>query len=145
MKQQKSVGRLISCIHRNTHIYLHHELESYNLGSGQLHFLILLYNKDGVNQETLAETIKIDKTTCARAIRKLIDQGFVTRKKDPHDKRAYKIFLTKKAIDLKPTIKSILKNCTKELLNGFKKEEKKIIFDFLEQISKNAILLTQPE
>jgi DNA-binding MarR family transcriptional regulator len=143
MKQRKSIGRLISCIHRNTHIYLHHELDKYNLGSGQLHFLILLYNKDGVNQETLAETIKIDKATCARAIKKLMDQGFITRKKDVHDKRSYKICLTTKAIELKPTIRSILKNSTKELLNGFTKEEEILFFEFLERISKNAMTLTK--
>ena len=75
MKKQKSVGRLVSCIHRNIHSYLHHYLEQYELGSGQLHFLMILYKKDGINQETLAEIINIDKATCARAIKKLIDNG----------------------------------------------------------------------
>ena len=145
MKHQKSVGRSVSCINRNIHTYLHHELEKFGLGSGQPHFLMLLYKRDGVNQETLAEIIKIDKATCARAIKKLIEQGYVTRKRDPLDKRAYNIFLTEKAIDLKPEIKSVLKNCTKQLLSGFSKEEEEIFIGFLERISKNSILLTQQE
>jgi DNA-binding MarR family transcriptional regulator len=141
MKKQKSVGRLISCTHRNIHSYLHHQLETYELGSGQLHFLMILYKQDGVNQETLAEKINIDKATCARAIKKLIDHGFVTRQKDPNDKRSYQLHLTKKAIELKPILRTILKNLSKQLLKDFSREEEQKFFEYLERISKNAIQL----
>jgi DNA-binding MarR family transcriptional regulator len=138
MKKQKSVGRLVSCIHRNIHSYLHHHLEKYELGSGQLHLIMILYNNDGINQETLAEIINIDKATCARAVKKLIDHGFVTRQKNPSDKRSYQLHLTKKAMELKPILRSILKNSSRQLLNGFSKNEEDQFFEYLERISKNA-------
>jgi DNA-binding MarR family transcriptional regulator len=138
MKDKKSVGRIISCIHRFTHIHLNIELERYKIGIGQLHFLMKLYNKDGINQETLANDLKTDKATSARAIKKLEKEGYVLRKKDSSDNRAYKIYLTKKGKELKPKIKKITRNWTKILTDGFDEKEKEMLFSFLEKIARNA-------
>ena len=117
---------------------MHEQLKEFNLGSGQFHFLMILYKKDGVNQETLAEKLNIDKATSARAIKKLEEQGFVTRKKDPKDRRNYNIFLTEKAIQLKPKIRNILSNWTDILLEDLSQEEVQQLFILLEKISRNA-------
>ena len=138
MKKQKSVGRIISRIHRFTHIHLNNKLELFNIGSGQLHFLMKLYKNDGINQETLAHNLQTDKATSARAIKKLEKEGYVRRKIDDTDKRAYKIFLTKKAKDLKPKIKKITRDWTNTLLTGFSVDEKDLMFSFLERIAQNA-------
>ena len=138
MLKHKSVGRIISCIHRYTQIHLNNKLESYKIGIGQLHFLMKLYNNDGINQETLAHCLKIDKATSARAIKKLEKEGFVLRRKDKSDKRAYKIFLTKKAKDLQLKIRKITREWTNALLTDFTENEKKMLFSFLERIAQNA-------
>ncbi len=138
MKKSKSVGRIISHIHRFTHIHLNNELASYKIGIGQLHFLMKLYHDDGLNQETLAHFLKTDKATSARAIKKLEEEGYVIRKKDESDKRAYKIYLTKKAKDLQPKIRKITRNWTNNLLTDFSNEEKNLLFSFLDRIAQNA-------
>ena len=138
MNQHKSVGRFISCVNRYGKIHLHNELEPYHLGSGQFHFLMALYHKDGINQEHLAELLRIDKGTCARALKRLEDEGYVTRAIDTNDKRAYQIFLTEKAQQMRPVIWRILREWTKTLLTGFSEEEKELLFTFLERIAENA-------
>jgi DNA-binding MarR family transcriptional regulator len=145
MEQKQSVGRHISCIYRNFHIYLHDQLAQYNLGSGQFHFLMMLYNKDGVNQETLAEMLNIDKATSARAIKKLEEQGYVIRKRDENDRRNYNIYLTDKAKKLKPKVKSILLRWTKQILQDLTEEEKEHLFTILEKISQNATAIRKQE
>ncbi len=80
MEKNKSVGRIVSCIHRFTAINLHKKLEKYNIGPGQLHFLMILYRHEGINQECLAHELMIDKATSARAIKKLEEEGYVARK-----------------------------------------------------------------
>ena len=117
---------------------MHHQLQEYNIGSGQFHFLMMLYRKDGVNQETLAERLHLDKATSARAIKKLEEQGFVIRKKDPNDRRNYHIHLTPKAIKLKKNIRKILSNWTDILLKGLSDEEEEQLYILLEKISQNA-------
>jgi DNA-binding MarR family transcriptional regulator len=138
MKKHRSVGRIISCIHRFTHIHLNNTLEPLKIGIGQLHFLMKLYNNDGINQETLAHCLKTDKATSARAINKLEKEGYVTRKKDETDKRAYKIYLTKKARDLQSKIRRITREWTNTLLTDFSEEEKDLLFFFLDRIAHNA-------
>jgi len=138
MYQEKSIGRIISCIHRYTHIHMHKKMESYNIGSGQFFFLTRLYHHPGINQEMLAESLSVDKATCARAIKKLEEQGFVIRIRDETDKRAYQILLTDKAKKLKPQIKQILQEWTRNLLKGFTQEEQQQLFTYLERIEHNA-------
>lgn len=138
MNQTKSVGRYISLIYRNFHIYMHHKLEQYRIGSGQFHFLMMLYKKEGITQEELAENLKIDKATCARAIQKLEEIGYVKRQRNQQDKRCYNIYLTPKAKELKPTAMNILHEWTDLLLTGFSNEEKEHLYTFLERLSKNA-------
>jgi len=123
---------------------MHEQLEEYNLGSGQFHFLMMLYRRDGVNQETLAETLHIDKATSARAIKKLEQQGFVTKKRDENDRRNYNIFLTEKAKKIKPKIKDILNDWTKILLKDISKEEQNQLFNLLEKIAQNATEPNEP-
>jgi len=116
------------------------QFHSYGIGSGQFHFLMYLYKKQGITQETLAEELQLDKGTCARAIQKLEDLGYVTRTRDQEDKRCYNIYLTKKAEHLKPTALKILKEWTNHLLNGFSDPEKDQLFSFLERLANNATL-----
>jgi len=99
---------------------------------------MMLYNKDGVNQETLSETLHIDKATSARAIKKLEEQGFVTRIRDANDRRNYNVFLTEKAKKLKPKIREMLRNWTKILLKDISKEDEEKLFNLLEKIAQNA-------
>jgi DNA-binding MarR family transcriptional regulator len=120
---------------------MHHELEEFDLGSGQFHFLMMLYRKDGINQENLAEELRLDKATSARAIKKLEDNGYITRKKDKSDRRCYNVYLTEKAKKIQPTIKKILRKWTKQLLHGFSTEEETQLYKFLERISENSIKL----
>jgi len=138
MEKNKSVGRVVSCIHRFTSINLHKKLEKFNIGPGQLHFLMILYHHEGMNQECLAHKLMIDKATSARAIKKLEEEGYVTRMTDENDKRAYKICPTKKAYDFKPVVQKILCEWTDTLLKGFNENEKETLFELLEKIVNNA-------
>ncbi len=138
MHHQRSIGRLISRIHHFSHIHLGRELETYDIGSGQFYFLMRLFHQDGTNQEYLARHLMTDKATSARAIGKLEEAGYITRKRDDSDRRAYQVFLTEKAYEIRPIIKKILKNWTDALLQGFSGDEQTMLFDFLERITANA-------
>lgn len=139
MKKKESIGRLISCINRYTHIYLRDSMEKYNLGSGQFRLLTTLYKHgDGINQEYFANFLKMDKATAARSIKKMENAGFILRKKDENDKRAYNVFLTDKAKELQPKIKYILTRWTQILLKDFSEEEQKEYINFLKKTEKNA-------
>ncbi len=145
MNHIKSIGRYISYIHRQFHIYINQQLNPYGIGSGQFPFLMILYRKDGINQETLAEELKIDKATCARAIHKLQELGYIRRERDKKDKRCYNVYLTDKAKQLHTTCKTILRTWTNQLLHDFTQDEQEDLFTYLERITTNANQLHNTE
>lgn len=101
-------GRYISIIHRHANVFFSKEFCKFGIGSGQYMFMITLYRNDGINQETLSELMNIDKGTTAKAIKKLEELEYVYREKDISDKRVNKIYLTKKAINIKEEFLSSL-------------------------------------
>lgn len=101
-----TIGRWISVLHRFRQNYLGKVLEPYHIGSGQYFFLMVLAKNDGISQEELSDYIRIDKATTAKAIKKLEDEGYVMRTVDSMDKRAYRVYLTPKGVELLPIIES---------------------------------------
>ena len=91
---KEPIGKYISQIYRKGRAFISKGLTQYDMGYGQMLFLLQLYNQDGISQEELTEKLNIDKGTTARSIKKLEKEGFIIRVKDEHDKRAYKIYLT---------------------------------------------------
>ena len=80
------------------------ELEAYRIGSGQFEFLIVLYHRDGISQETLAKILKVSKATSTRAIQSLEKEGYVYRQRDESDLRAYRVYLTEKGKEMRGVI-----------------------------------------
>jgi DNA-binding MarR family transcriptional regulator len=139
MNNLESIGRLAAIIFRYSQVYLNNELKKYNIGIGQIHFLHMLSNTDGINQEHLAESLSLSKATSTRAIKKLESEGYVFRKKDKTDKRAYNVFITQKGKKLMDILKNISSEWTDILLSGFTENEKKLFINFLKKTIENAL------
>jgi DNA-binding MarR family transcriptional regulator len=116
----------IAHIYRNNLAYMAKELEAYRIGSGQFEFLLFLYHKDGVSQETIAKTLKVSKSTIARAIQNLEKEGYVYRERDKSDLRAYKVYLTDKGKEMRNIIFKKQASFIDILFSDFTFEEKEI-------------------
>jgi len=95
--------------------------------------------KDGINQESIRKFLHLDKGTIAKAIKPLINKGYITRKTDPKDKRAYQIFLTRKGREIMPDVKNAVTRWTDALTADFTEEEKETAYALLSRMSENAI------
>lgn len=137
-KDEAHLGKWISMIYRHLHTYLSRELKPYNLGSGQYIFLMRLYKIDGICQEELTKWLHIDKATTARAIKKLEEEGYVTRKVCTNDKRAYRVYITDKALEIKPKIITILNQGADILEKDLTLEEKDIAIKLLRKMAENS-------
>ena len=135
--RKDTIGRYISVLYRSAGSYLNKELSRYNMGSGQFTFLIYLYNHDGVTQEDMNSDLYIDKGTTARAIKKLVDLGYVYRITDETDKRAYKVYVTDKAKNIKNEIYGILDKWNLIITADFTGEEFEVALLLLQRMVKN--------
>ena len=138
--EHKHIAKYISQLYRKGSSYINKEISKYGIGSGQFMFLLELYKKDGKNQEEIAEDLKMDKGTTARALKKLEEQGFLTRLKDEKDKRSNKIYLSDKAKNIREDIFDILDDWNKQITRSLAKEEVKMLEDLLEKVCKNINL-----
>lgn len=142
-KDCSSIGKWISTIHRHMHIYISKELEPYNISKGQFIFLTTLMKKDGISQEALSEILHFDKGTTAKALKKLEREGYIERKHAPNDKRAYRVYITEKALILEPVLDGIKKDMTEIMASNFTKEEREIALGLLKRMAENISKFTK--
>ena len=138
MKNQESIGRLASIIYRFSQVHMNSELKKYNIGIGQIYFLKKLKNKDGINQEHLADSLLFSKATSTRAIKKLESEGYVLRKKDGTDKRAYNVFITKKGKKIINIFREISSDWNDIILYGFTEKDREVFINLLKKTIENA-------
>jgi len=139
MCDKEFIGKVISFLDRYEQIYIGKKIEPYGIGSGQFPFLMRLYREDGINQESLSDYLKIDKGTTARAIQKLVDEGYVFRQRDEKDRRSYRIFLSEKAKKLEPDMKKIASEWEDILFSSFDDSHRKEITNSLEIMFENVL------
>lgn len=136
-RKNDNIGKYISQIYRKGRISIGKGLEEYNIGQGQFMFLLELYIEDGRNQEDLAEVLKIDKGTTARAIKKLEENEFVMREKDEHDKRFNRVYLTEKGKNIKDNIYFVLDQWDKKMSEQLNEEEREQLIKLLSKVCSN--------
>lgn len=133
------LGQHISLLYRYSQIFFNIDLKQYNLGSGQYIFLYYLLKNDGINQEQLSNLLKIDKATTARAVAKLMNEGYVTRKVSIKDHRAYILHSTDKGRQLGKNMEKILDKWNTIMLKDFSEEEKKQLFHLFDRLIENIL------
>ena len=133
------LGKHISLLYRQSQIYFNAELKKYQLGSGQYIFLLSLLKNEGINQEQLADIVKIDKTTTARAVAKLESEGYLTRETSLEDKRAYILHSTEKARSIQKVLGEILDRWNDSMLADFTAEDKNTLRRLLDRAIGNIL------
>ncbi|MBP6062830.1 MAG: MarR family transcriptional regulator [Fusobacteriaceae bacterium] len=136
LRHRDTIGRYIGKISRRAHLFLTKELSEHNcdIAPGQLMFLMLLYSTDGVRQDEFSQTFNIDKGNTTKSIKKLEEQGFIFRVRNSEDKRAYNVYLSEKAIELKPVIFSILQKLDDLLGKNLTDKEYEQLISLLKKI-----------
>ncbi|PFG03431.1 MarR family winged helix-turn-helix transcriptional regulator [Bacillus sp. es.034] len=113
------------------------EFKEYDLTKGQYLYLVRICENPGIIQEKVAEMIKVDRTTAARAIKKLEINGFIEKKEDKENKKIKKLFPTEKGRTVYPFIKRENDHSNSVALEGFSEREAEILVDLLERARKN--------
>ncbi|MCY9197504.1 MarR family transcriptional regulator [Bacillus atrophaeus] len=133
----KEILREVGMIARALDSISNIEFKEYNLTKGQYLYLVRICENPGIIQEKLAEMIKVDRTTAARAIKKLEMNGFIEKVDDEHNKKIKKLFPTEKGKNVFPVIKRENDHSNSVALAGFSEGETETILHLLQRIRKN--------
>lgn len=134
----KEVLREIGMIARSLDSISNIEFKQVDLTKGQYLYLVRICENPGIIQEKLAEMIKVDRTTAARAIKKLEASGFIEKNDDPDNHKIKKLFPTEKGKNVYPFIKRENDYSNKVALSGFSESEVDTIFQLLQRVRKNV-------
>lgn len=114
------------------------EFKEYDLTKGQYLYLVRICENPGIIQEKVAEMIKVDRTTAARAIKKLEMNGFIEKKEDQQNMKIKKLIPTEKGKQVYPYIKRENDYSNKVALEGFSEKEVETLFHHLQRVRKNV-------
>ncbi|AZK48308.1 MarR family winged helix-turn-helix transcriptional regulator [Paenibacillus lentus] len=134
----KDILREIGMIARALDSISNIEFKEYDLTKGQYLYLIRICETPGIIQEKLAEMIKVDRTTAARAVKKLEMNGFIEKKADKHNKKIRKLFPTEKGKKVYPFIKRENEYSNIVALEGLSEGEIETISNLLQRVRKNV-------
>lgn len=137
--RKESLGKYIAAIHRNTQIIINQKLKDYDIRSGQHDFLYVIANNEGLSQKELSDILNIGKATTAKAVKNLLESGYIKRLTDDKDKRFYKLYLTEKGEDIKDIINGTFEEMIEIYSTGFSEVDYETTLESLSQIFDNVM------
>ena len=135
--KNRSLGHAVSIIYRHLQIHMNQEFSSFGFGSGQCLFFNHIAKNKGITQKDLSSRLLIDKATTAKAVKKLLDLGYIRMELDQEDKRCHRLYLTEKGESILPETNAIMKEITEILGKGMDKSEVERTFLSLEKMFLN--------
>lgn len=127
-----------SILYRATQKYYDKRLEKFNIGYGQILFLMMIYENEGITMKELSRLGSFDKGTTTKGINKLESIGYVRLEENPHDKRSKLIYTTPKAEEILSMMYIIRKDWLQQLMKGIDGEGEKLFNEYLDKIVHNA-------
>ena len=99
--------------------------------------LVTLAREEGVQQGTLADRLEVEPITLCRMIDRLADAGLVERRRDPADRRAWRIYLTDRARPILDRIGAVADELFAVALDGIGEAERTALTATLNRIRLN--------
>lgn len=115
--------------------YCEEKLKPYNLTNGRYMYLIFIYKKPGSTLNQISTALKTDKALTTRAIKKLMEHGYVEKIVSENDNRAFNIYPTEKCDETMMDIKNLFAEWDEIILRDFSKEEGEILKSLLKKAS----------
>lgn len=115
--------REVGALARSVHAICDIKFRGYALQKGQFIFLTRICENPGINFVDLSNMLKVDKTTTSKVVQKLIDEGYIQKRRDEGDQRMWRLSPLSKALEIYPHIIDE-ENCNIEAcLRGFRDSE----------------------
>lgn len=141
----RSLGFLLADVSRLVRHRFDQRARTLGLTRAQWRVLAQLRRREGINQTDLAEIMEIETITLGRHIDRLEAKGWVERRRDPADRRAWKLHLKEKAQPVLNKMRALSEATREEALAGIPAAERERLIDLLLTIKSNMLELDRTE
>jgi DNA-binding MarR family transcriptional regulator len=142
MKEQKletGTGFLLNEVSRLLRREFDRRAQHLGLTQTQWRTLAYLSVNEGISQVALADMLEIQPISLARLIDRLQAAGWVERRPDPNDRRAFKLFLVPETQPLIEQIRLVGAETRAAALQGVSKAAQKQLTDILQSMKLNLL------
>nr|WP_081449319.1 MarR family transcriptional regulator [Clostridium carboxidivorans] len=129
----REIGALSRCINSISDL----KFKEIHLQKGQFTFLTRICENQGINQIDLSNLLKVDKTTTTKAIQKLIEAGYIDKKRDDIDKRMWRLYPKEKALEVYTFIIEEENRNIEVCFKNFNSEEKELVNKLVKKMREN--------
>ena len=133
-----SLSRHINVISRCAAAYRAEGLEGSGISSAHYFYILAICKNPGISQDKLAKKLYINKSSVARALQTLENDGFIERRQSENDRRVTLVYPTEKGNDLLPRVCEVSQNWHKFLAEALDDSERKVFMTLLEKVSDRA-------
>ena len=143
----ESLGFLVSDVARLMRRRFDERARKSGATGPQWRTLKILERHEGLNQGQIAELLEVEPITCCRMIDRLEEAGLVERRRDPADRRAWRIYLTDKARPVLAELHDIAGAMLEAALNGLDPAQRDVLIASLNVVRSNMTQTaeTKPE
>lgn len=146
--ENRILGKSIAILHRREQKYMTKTMKEYGIGYSGYNFLFYLSAHPGSSQKEMCENMAVDEALAARTMKKLLEQGFIERKKSEENGRSYAVYLTVKGEETIPKMRKALAVWWSQVLSVLSEEEQRMMVRGLEKMagySGEVISLTKEQ
>lgn len=136
---ERSVGFLVTGVARLLRRNLNRRAQALGLSQAQWQALAHLSLQEGVNQVTLADSLDIQPISLARLVDRLQEAGLVTRRPDPDDRRAFRLYLTPAAGPLLEQMWELAAETRNEAMAGLEQDREQALIEALRHMKQNLL------
>lgn len=139
----RSLGFLLGDVSRLVRARFDARAGTLGLTRAQWRVLARLRRREGINQTELAEILEIESITLGRHIDRLEAKGWVERRPDPADRRAWKLYLDPSVKPVLAQMRKLSEATRREAVKGFDETESEQLIDLLLRVKGNMLVLDQ--
>jgi DNA-binding MarR family transcriptional regulator len=118
---------LLAKAYQKAHSQFKQLLRPFQLTNLQHLVLEGLWIEEGVTAAELGKLLILDKATLSGVLDRMLDSGWIEKKRDPQDGRLFRLYPTEKANRMKDQLIAMRVEANEELLADFNKEEQVLL------------------
>ena len=134
---RKYVGFLLHDVSRLMRAWFDERAQAEGLTRAQWRVLVHLAPRQGINQRSLAEILELDNVTLSRHVDRLEQAGWLERRPDPADRRAWLLYVSEASFPVLDKMERLAVETHAAALAGISEVEQAQLVATLERIKAN--------
>jgi MarR family transcriptional regulator for hemolysin len=135
--RRRSLALKLSVIARQLRMSFDHSVERSGLTRAKWTLIAAVAGNPGATQRVIAQALEVREITVGRLIDRLCEEGYLKRRENPSDRRAYRIYLAAAAQPVLDKLDEVAKSHEAEMFAGFDSEDLEKLDASLEAIARN--------